>query len=90
MLARVLGAALAIVLTTAALAHDDYPPDCCDGTDCAIVPCGEIEHLGEQRWRHGDAVFSANNVRKPRDEHCHICKWGTIGRCIFFPMPSSS
>lgn len=82
--------AILLVLTTAAAAHDHYPPECCDGTDCAIVPCNEIKQVGAEQWRHGDAVFGANNVRKPRDENCHICKSGPLARCLFFPMPSSS
>lgn len=84
------GLVILLVLTATVVAHDHYPPDCCDGKDCKIVSCGDIIKIGEQRWRYGDAVFSANNVRKPRDENCHICTFGPIGRCIFFPMPSSS
>ena len=51
-----------------AFGHDNYPPDCCDGTDCAVVPCGDIKQLSELKWQHGEAVFGANNVRKPRDD----------------------
>jgi hypothetical protein len=69
--------------------HEMYPPECCDGTDCEIVPCRDIKQLGEMKWQHGEALFGANNVRKPRDENCHVCKSKSIPRCIFFPMTSS-
>ncbi len=86
--------AILLALSTAALAHDAYPRDCCSGDavhgDCRPVACAEIEQTGPAVWRHGRATFNANALRLPIDGRCHVCKSEPFGRCIFFPQPNVS
>lgn len=82
--------AILLLLTTAAGAHDHYPPECCDGKDCEVVPCGDIKQIAPGKWQHGKVTFEQHHVRPPRDEQCHVCEWGSIPRCVFFPMGGTS
>lgn len=82
-------------LSSAALAHDWYPQECCSGHDCRPVACTDIkvEPFGA-RYLPEDVDFGQSRVRASRDEGCHVCigkfrdSTGvslTVGRCVFLP-----
>lgn len=78
---RILLAILA--LTSAAMAHSWYPPDCCSDQDCKPINC--IELIETRDGFEFDGVsFDKKAERASHDRHCHVCisKAGK-GLCVF-------
>ena len=65
------------------LAHMNYPPACCGGSDCRPVPCDEIHLVGEN-WVYQDAHWPKDKVQDSLDGACHVCiTKGGIATCLF-------
>lgn len=67
---------IALMLSTA-LAHEWYPPQCCDGRDCHPTSCEGLVPFTEG-GRSGfvyidEWYFEASQMRRSEDDGCHIC-----------------
>ena len=73
------------LISAVLLAHDWYPPECCNGNDCIQVPCAEV---ADGKWQGR----SPGSHRPSPDGKCHICI-GAGGRgkfyCMFTPEITS-
>lgn len=83
-------AAAALLGSTSALGHSWFPSECCSGSDCGWVECGEVSRRadGDYVWR--GFVFHQSLLRKSPDGNCYTClrpQVGTMKRplCLFAP-----
>lgn len=66
-----------LFIITPVLAHDWYPPQCCNGDlengDCHAVPCDQLteQDKGEYSWKN--YTFSRERVFSSQDAKCHVC-----------------
>ena len=80
-------------ISTAAVAHDWYPMECCHGMDCAPVDRVDKTEPGGMTVtsRHGTAVIPESMPRREsRDQRMHVCMQPSrLGRmrviCVFVP-----
>lgn len=85
-------AIVSLVLASKARAHDDYPPECCGGMDCAPAQSVVLNHDGSLsvQTMHGVADFEASFPRRDsHDGRVHACFVRTDGvvvkYCLLLP-----
>ncbi len=77
-----------VVLTTAASAHDWYPPRCCSGGDCAPLEDKRVKALnGGGYVVDGKFTVLSEHVQMSQDGRFHAC-FPTPERmeCFFAPL----
>ena len=79
-------------LAEPALAHDQYPRDCCSGQDCRPALVGEIELTKEGLYHviPTGELFTRSQVRPSFDENFHRCLYDPSNPksrtlCVFVP-----
>lgn len=79
----------ALLLAAPAVAHMDYPAECCNGKDCYPVACEALtEHRDDSvTWRQ--FTFTRDKVRPSHDRACHVCVFnGSAPLCAFVQQSS--
>jgi hypothetical protein len=86
-IARSLGIAMLLLLSSAAYSHSWYPKDCCSGDDCQPVPCDElVETRYGILWR-GVVLFNDAQVKASQDQFCHVCAKKQVGTLLpYLPL----
>lgn len=76
-----------IIIAALMLAHSWYPPECCNGVDCAPLEDSRVEVTPDGYRIDGNILVLYKDARVSADEHYHTC-WSdrsTKPRCFFAP-----
>ena len=84
-------------LSSSAIAHSWYPPECCSGLDCKPV-AGEKLVENAKGIIYEGVQFTPNMIKPTQDKDCHVCignyplfKQGLgqpIPRCVYIRISS--
>ena len=79
-----------LLFITPALAHDWFPPECCNGQDCKPVSCDELIDQDDGSVKWNNYTFPSLRVHPSQDRHCYVCIYSVNGMplCAFIQQQS--
>ena len=91
---KALVAAILLVLSSSAFAHEWYPPACCSDRDCRALTAADLDE-NVRPAANGQWFLPKWNVTVPHtgyspDGQFHLCESSFRFYCLFIPLPSGS
>ncbi len=73
-----------LLLSSAASAHDWYPPECCSAKDCAVYPAEKVRETPGGYLLESGVTVPYKQARPSPDRQYHICTNQSTSRLICF------